>query len=367
VLKATEGGSLKNLKFSNIGGGYNTLSIIGDWVTFDKGYGSGVFELTIYDEKNPNLIYIAIIGKGFKYWLNIKVEESDKFQELVNILTISGKPIDIVNAIQSYKIKKAEKELKIKTDFENEKKEQQALIDRKNAESLQKIKDDELREINNIIKFNATIVDNSFNIGNLVIANKDFPEKMNWEDAKKACEDLGEGWRLPNKNELNTLYQNKDKIGGFANSFYWSSSKRDDGRYGYQFLNFVNGGQFDFNMSEIYNVRAVKNLKLSSNSIIGNAYKIDDIEVAEKDFPEKMNWEDAKKACEKLGEGWRLPTKDELKILFRKKDKIGGLSDCYYWSSSEYGDLKAWAQARSLMQFANGKEFVSCVRAIRTI
>jgi hypothetical protein len=257
VLKATEGGSLKNLKFSNIGGGYNTLSIIGDWVTFDKGYGSGVFELTIYDEKNPNLIYIAIIGKGFKYWLNIKVEESDKFQELVNILTISGKPIDIVNANKSYELKKIEKQLKIERDFENEKKEKEALIERNKAEEWQKIKDAELRELNEIVKFNASIIDNSITFGNLIVAQNDFPEPMGWEDAKKACE--------------------------------------------------------------------------------------------------------------KLGEGWRLPTKDELKILFRKKDKIGGLSDCYYWSSSEYGDDKAWAQARSLMQFANGKEFVSCVRAIRTL
>ncbi len=36
-----------------------------------------------------------------------------------------------------------------------------------------------------------------------------------------------------------------------------------------------------------------------------------------------MNWDDAKEACENLGDGWRLPTKDELNILYKNKDKIG--------------------------------------------
>ena len=37
---------------------------------------------------------------------------------------------------------------------------------------------------------------------------------MNWQDAKKACEDLGSGWRLPSKGELLILYKNMDKIWG---------------------------------------------------------------------------------------------------------------------------------------------------------
>ena len=46
---------------------------------------------------------------------------------------------------------------------------------------------------------------------------------MTWDDAMKACADLGDGWRLPTKDELNLLYENKEKIGGFAHSDYWSS------------------------------------------------------------------------------------------------------------------------------------------------
>ena len=41
----------------------------------------------------------------------------------------------------------------------------------------------------------------------------------------KACAALGGGWRLPTKDELNILYENKDKIGGFASNNYWSSTE----------------------------------------------------------------------------------------------------------------------------------------------
>ena len=51
-------------------------------------------------------------------------------------------------------------------------------------------------------------------IGNLEIAPYDFQNRMNWQYAKKACEDLGSGWRLPIKDELLILYTNMDKIGG---------------------------------------------------------------------------------------------------------------------------------------------------------
>ena len=59
-------------------------------------------------------------------------------------------------------------------------------------------------------------------------------------------------------------------------------------------------------------------------NIIGKPIKIGNIEVAQYNFPKKMDWNDAKKACARLGAGWRLPTKDELNLLYQKKDKIGG-------------------------------------------
>ena len=106
----------------------------------------------------------------------------------------------------------------------------------------------------------------------------------------------------------------------------------------------------------------------SSNPIIGKTIKIGNLEVAEKDFPEAMSWEDAKKSCEKLGDGWRLPTKDELNILCQNKDKIGGFTDTDYWSSTENGYSGAWLQYfnTNCAQADDGESNVAGhVRAIR--
>ena len=71
--------------------------------------------------------------------------------------------------------------------------------------------------------------------------------------------------------------------------------------------------------------------------IIGTPYQLNNIEVAQHDFPNAQNWKDAIAKCNKLGEGWRLPTKDELNKLYNNKKKIGGFKDSYlddfYWSS----------------------------------
>ena len=39
---------------------------------------------------------------------------------------------------------------------------------------------------------------------------------MNWNEANKACENLGDGQRLAKKEELNFLYDSSGEIGGFA-------------------------------------------------------------------------------------------------------------------------------------------------------
>lgn len=61
--------------------------------------------------------------------------------------------------------------------------------------------------------------------GNIEIANNDCSFTKNWEEAKRYCEELGNGWRLPTKNELDILYKNKISINGFSNSGYWSSTE----------------------------------------------------------------------------------------------------------------------------------------------
>ncbi len=65
------------------------------------------------------------------------------------------------------------------------------------------------------------------------------------------------------------------------------------------------------------------------SSIIGKPYKIAlyGYEIAEHDFEDEMIWYDAIKACEALGDGWHLPTIDELNMLYKnyRKFEIVGL------------------------------------------
>jgi len=127
-----------------------------------------------------------------------------------------------------------------------------------------------------------------------------------------------------------------------------------------------------------YDHFAVESQKISIDqfdlkSIISNTIIIDNLEIAEIDFPVTMNWESAKKECESLGSGWHLPTKEELNILFENKQIIKGISNLRYWSSTEW-DKGEYAYYDAYGQdFENGdqiklmKNLNFSFRAVRTI
>ena len=113
------------------------------------------------------------------------------------------------------------------------------------------------------------------------------------------------------------------------------------------------------------------------SKIIGTPIKIGSFEVAQNDLPAMMSWWDAIDSCANLGSGWRLPTKDELNLIYLNKDKIGGLdkdevngnSSSYYWSSSNEASSStlAWKQGFDYGdQHISNKYDTKYVRAIRT-
>ena len=80
-----------------------------------------------------------------------------------------------------------------------------------------------------------------------------------------------------------------------------------------------------------------------------------------------MNWEEAKKACENLGDGWRLPTKEELGLMYINKDKIGGFANSTYWSSTEFDANDAWLFGFFVEDaYGSSKDSTSDVRAVRS-
>ncbi len=110
-----------------------------------------------------------------------------------------------------------------------------------------------------------------------------------------------------------------------------------------------------------------------SSKIIGTPIKIGNLEVAQNDFPKTMNWNDANSACEGLGNGWRLPTKDELNLMYLNKDKIGGFADDLYWSSTVSLKSLAWGQffyrggTSSFNKDDPNKYVTAYVRAVRSL
>lgn len=106
---------------------------------------------------------------------------------------------------------------------------------------------------------------------------------------------------------------------------------------------------------------------LTISLVKAQTIKIGKLEVMKKDLA-VMNWHDANKACEALGKGWRLPTKEELELLYKNKNKIGGFVSDYYWSSSEANKNAAWKQDFDYgNQHGYDKNQKRNVRAVRTL
>ena len=224
------------------------------------------------------------------------------------------------------------------------------------------------------------IIGTPIKIFNFEVAENNFPggEKMTWEEAKKACESLGDGWRLPTKDELNILYLNKASFNGIVDNTYWSSTK--DGNLALV-VSFIDGKSVSSGSSFGWVVRAIRTMNKGDSDkenifstsdkqkVIGTTIKIRNLEVAQFDFAQIMNWDLAKLACEALGDGWRLPTKDELNILYRNKSKVWGSErvNKAIWSSTEANLGYAWFQYPSDGgQYGKRKNDTGHVRAVRS-
>lgn len=83
------------------------------------------------------------------------------------------------------------------------------------------------------------------------------------------------------------------------------------------------------------------------------------------DLVPPKNWQDAASACRQRGLNWYLPPIDQLKLLWLKKDIVGGFVDStfwnqLYWSSSlpDGPDSVFWAQ---VVDFKKGPNTVLTV------
>jgi hypothetical protein len=70
----------------------------------------------------------------------------------------------------------------------------------------------------------SQIIGTTYKLDSIEIAQFDLPDEVTWYNAKRECKELGKGWRLPTKGELEKIYNNRDLIGNFVSTNYWSSS-----------------------------------------------------------------------------------------------------------------------------------------------
>ena len=310
--------------------------------------------------------------------------------------------------------------------------------------------------------------------------------RVDWASAKLLCENSTvagfNDWRLPTKEELMTLYTNKDQIGGFIEEGYWSSSNSNSSdQYGTKkyYISFNNGAIDYASQNTQFYVRAVRTwdnsaplvLLDNSNNEISELDFGSDANTTQKTFKIKntgtqsihfdvtntaswivntnpgsgelsagsttsvivsinrdmlvvgdntssllintpnyggkelvirakklgdgtitletanlmvqtsdlgcVNWTSAKLMCENSTTAgyndWRLPTKEELMILYNNKDIIGGFhvsNSAYskYWSSSLYTSSQPYGVCfydGSLFSDYSSKEYY--VRSVRTL
>ena len=69
-----------------------------------------------------------------------------------------------------------------------------------------------------------SVIGKTYKLDSIEIAQFDLPDEVTWYNAKRECKELGKGWRLPTKDELEKIYNNRDLIGNFVSTNYWSSS-----------------------------------------------------------------------------------------------------------------------------------------------
>ena len=88
----------------------------------------------------------------------------------------------------------------------------------------------------------------------------------------------------------------------------------------------------------------------------GKVYYVDDsgehgLEAKAADEINSLSWSDAVTGASAYGDGWHLPTKTELKMLYEQRNVVGGFAKDDYWSCTELDSNSAWIQG-----FVNGDQ-----------
>ena len=106
------------------------------------------------------------------------------------------------------------------------------------------------------------------------------------------------------------------------------------------------------------------------NFVLSNPMNSIKFEVSPLDLPDKMRWVRAVDVCSSLNYGWRLPTVEELKIMYTDLHVLGNgnFLNKMYWSSTRNGLNNVWGVFFKCGNAYCGSENYFCrVRAVRDL
>ncbi len=124
----------------------------------------------------------------------------------------------------------------------------------------------------------------------------------------------------------------------------------------------------------LYDIYSMDTLKIGDHHAGGIVVAVDDnghgLVASPHDLSGTDDWDEAMQECADYSEGgfsdWRLPTKEELNVLFLQKEHLNDYVKFSYWSSTEYADHFAWFQDFNTGKEDNDfKDNTCCVRAVR--
>jgi hypothetical protein len=109
---------------------------------------------------------------------------------------------------------------------------------------------------------------------------------------------------------------------------------------------------------------------MSKHQIIKNIDGLTiEIKHLELDYP--VNWHQANTLCEEFGNGWRLPMKNELELIYTElcQKGNGSFKPNYYWSGTQTSSFRVYALhfGFGVSDFGYSKEQLAYVCAVRTI
>jgi TPR repeat protein len=256
------------------------------------------------------------------------------------------------------------------------------------------IKNDSLQQDTNNYKIGDTLPDDSviFYIDNskkhgLAVKRIDIPYKVTWDQANQVANECSPEWHLPTMNEMPLLFEQRSIVGGFSPNFYWSSL--ESSIKGAWLYSFDDGKQISSFKTYANRARAVRSFlldqileaKVSQSQLV--TYKLGDIlsdgsivfhvdatgqhgVSVKKNDAALVTWPDANYLVKTYGHEWRLPTKGELEILYKRntvKDLLGRI----VWSCNVYNMSSAWVWGFSFggNQFYLDKGAYAVVCAVR--